>query len=442
MLRAALWVLSLLLCAPLVQAVTVADSAALQQALQAAATPIELRPGLYRGNFIIAHSTQLQCQPGAVIDGNQQGDTLRIQAPDVSVSGCTITAWGSNLTNMNAGIFVEKQAKGVHLEHNSLQGDSFGIWIDASENARIYYNRIEGNERIRSQDRGNGIHLFSATGADVAFNEVFFTRDGIYIDTSNHNRLHANKLHHLRYGVHYMYSYHNEVSHNRTHHTRTGYALMQSKHLEVFGNHSELDENYGILMNFITDSHIHHNTVLNVKTGSNPTGSADIQGAEGKALFIYNSVFNTIEFNHLQQADLGIHLTAGSEDNVIHGNAFIQNRQQVKYVSNRVQEWSHEQQGNYWSDYMGWDRNQDGIGDTGYEPNDAMDKLLWTYPSARLLINSPAVETLRWIQQAFPVLKSKGVQDSFPLMQPPVTEPAELANSISHRLGPQQGVQP
>ena len=51
-----------------------------------------------------------------------------------------------------------------------------------------------------------------------------------------------------------------------------------------------------------------------------------------------------------------------------------------------------------------------------YEPNDSVDKLLWRYPSAKLLMNSPAIEALRWIQKDFPVLKSPGVTDSFPLM--------------------------
>lgn len=419
MLRVVLCAITLFLLPTVLQAVTVTDSTTLQQALQQKQPFIKLGPGNYRGNFLITHRAELQCEPDAVIDAEHQGDALRISAAHVTIEGCTIINWGADLTAMNAGIFIEKQAGSVHITRNTLQGDTFGIWVDASHDALITHNRIEGNLNIRSQDRGNGIHLYAAQGANVAYNEVWHTRDGIYIDTSNGNRLHSNHLHHLRYGVHYMYSHHNEVSHNRTHHTRTGYALMQSKHLLVFGNLSDQDENYGILMNFITESHIHNNQISNVQTGSNPTGTGSIVGAEGKALFIYNSVFNVIENNIFQSSDLGIHLTAGSEDNRISGNAFIQNRQQVKYVSNRTQEWSYEEHGNYWSDYLGWDRNNNGVGDTAYEPNDAMDKLLWTYPLARLLINSPAVETLRWIQKTFPVLRSPGVQDSYPLMAPP-----------------------
>ena len=75
--------------------------------------------------------------------------------------------------------------------------------------------------------------------------------------------------------------------------------------------------------------------------------------------------------------------------------------------------------GNFWSDYLGWDMDSDGIGDVEYEPNDSVDQLLWKFPSAKLLLNSPAVETLRWVQRQFPVLKSPGVVDSHPLMVVP-----------------------
>lgn len=67
---------------------------------------------------------------------------------------------------------------------------------------------------------------------------------------------------------------------------------------------------------------------------------------------------------------------------------------------------------------MGWDRNNDGIGDRPFEPNDNVDKLLWKYPLAKLLMNSPSVQILRWAQMQFPVFKSPGITDSYPLMQP------------------------
>lgn len=376
-----------------------------------------LPAGEYTGQFIIDQPMGLHCEPGAVLQAGGEGNGLLIEASDVTVDGCTLLDWGRDLTDMNAAIFIQPKAQRVVIRNNQLRGPGFGIWVDGSKDVSLLGNVIEGDANLRSQDRGNGIHLYAVSGARIVDNQVRNTRDGIYIDTSNGNHLEGNVLEDLRYGVHYMFANDNSVIGNVTRRTRTGYALMQSRKLEVIGNRSEQDENYGILMNYITYSTIRDNVVSDVRSGS--TGDSMISGAEGKALFIYNSLFNTIENNRFEKSALGIHLTAGSENNRIAGNAFIGNQQQVKYVASRTQEWSQEGRGNYWSDYLGWDRNDDGLGDVAYEPNDNVDRLLWLYPQVRLLMNSPSIEVLRWVQRAFPVVKFPGVQDSYPLMKPP-----------------------
>lgn len=379
--------------------------------------------GVWHGLLVIDKPVTLSCDEGAEFHGGDQGSLIRITASDVTVQNCRLTHWGADLTLLDSGIFVERQAANVLIQNNSFYGDGFGIWLDQCHDAKVFENRIEGNLDVRSQDRGNGIHLFNTRRADIAGNEVWHTRDGIYIDTSQHNILRNNRLHDLRYGVHYMYSYHNTVEGNHTYNTRTGYALMQSKYLTVRNNRSEKDENYGILMNFITNSELSGNVVTQVAQGSSPTGTELIKGAEGKAMFMYNSLYNRVFNNILADSGIGIHITAGSEDNEFFGNSFLSNEQQVKYVANRPQEWSKDGSGNYWSDYLGWDRNADDIGDVPHEANDTMDKLLWKYPTARVLVNSPAVEALRWAQNVFPVLKSPGVTDSHPLMrQPAISE--------------------
>lgn len=357
---------------------------------------------------------------GAILDGEGHGDVIRISAPNVTIRGLTIVNSGRNLTHMNAGIFVERGAERVTIRDNRLDNNAFGIWLDACKGPRVIGNKVHGIPEIRSQDRGNGIHLYSVTEAEIRGNEVWETRDGIYIDTSQNNVLADNLLHDLRYGVHYMYSYSNKVIGNRTYNTRTGYALMQSKYLTVLDNESDRDSNYGMLMNYITYSTIAGNRVHDVQEGTGyVTGGDGVTGAEGKAIFIYNSQFNEIRDNLFADSDIGIHLTAGSEDNTVFGNSFLRNRVQVKYVATRDQDWSHEGRGNFWSDYLGWDLDADGIGDKQYEPNDAVDHLLWKYPIARILMSSPAIETLRWVQEQFPVLKPQGVRDSAPLMLPP-----------------------
>lgn len=392
---------------------------------------IVLSAGLYQGNFVIDKPLTIRCEDNVEINGNHSNDTIRVKAANVTIKDCQIKNWGDDLTAMNAGIFAEKTASNLMVDNNYFYGDTFAIWLDSTQHAIIQNNRIEGNPEVRSQDRGNGIHLFNVSKTLVQNNEVWHTRDGIYIDTSNNNQLLGNYLHDLRYGIHYMYSYSNRVENNLTRNTRTGYALMQSKYLTVVNNRSENDTNYGILMNYIAHSTIEGNQVISTNQQQGPGGQQVVKGAEGKALFMYNAPFNTITNNLLTQSEIAIHLTAGSEGNKIYQNYFVSNRRQVKYVANREVEWSFEERGNFWSDYQGWDRNADGIGDEPFEPNDGLDKILWKYPAANVLINSPAIQTLRWVQKEFPILKSPGIKDSFPLMKNDFGQDASPEKSIN-----------
>ena len=383
---------------------------------------IHLPAGNHTGPIVIDRRLRLIGEPGAVIDGGGQGHAVRVDASEVEIRQLTVRNWGRDLTALNAGIFVQRQAENVRIEDNHLQGPGFGVWLDRARGAQVVGNRIQGDTSLRSQDRGNGVHLYNATHSRIEDNHIWDVRDAIYIDVSNHNVLRGNRMHDVRYGIHYMFSMDNRVENNHTTRTRTGYALMQSKRLIVTGNVSEDDQNYGFLLNNITGSLIRGNRVVHVRSGGSDHSDAHISGAEGKALFVYNAQFNEFSGNHFADSAIGIHLTAGSEDNKIFGNAFIGNFTQVKYVATREQEWSHQGRGNYWSDYLGWDLDGDGVGDTVYQPNDAIDQLLWRHPEAKILMHSPAVQTLRWAQQQFPVFRPPGVKDSAPLMSPPTIE--------------------
>ncbi|WP_444986230.1 nitrous oxide reductase family maturation protein NosD [Halomonas mongoliensis] len=398
----------------------------LQEVLDAASPGDRVRvaEGVYVGNFTVRTPIELVGEPGAILDGAGQGRVLTIEAPGTQVRNLHLRHDGADMTAMDAVIFIDRKATGSLIENNRLEARGFGIWMDSVSDIKVIGNRVSGDTSLRSQDRGNGLHLYDVTGAEIRDNEVWDTRDGIYIDLSNHNRLIGNFLRDQRYGIHYMFSQHNEVRDNLTRNNRLGYALMQSRHLEVVGNRSERDQNYGFLLNFIVDSVIYENVSLDAQRGVPPGTVVEsdghaISGSEGKALFVYNSLFNEIRDNLFARTEIGIHMTAGSEDNEFHGNAFVGNETQVKYVAVREQEWSFEGRGNYWSDYLGWDLSGDGFGDIPYEPNDSVDRLIWTYPMAKILMNSPAVQVLRWVQREFPILRPPGVRDSHPLMALP-----------------------
>jgi len=393
----------------------------IQQVLDSARTGdhIHFRTGVYSVHLRIDKQLTLEGEPGAVLDAGGKGNVVTVQATGVVVRDLDIRHSGTDLTAMDAGIFVAGRAQGVRIEHNHLDAVLFGIWLDGCNGAVIRGNHIHGLSALRLQDRGNGIHLHNVNHTKIEGNEVWETRDGIYIETSNHNTLRHNRMRTLRYGIHYMYSNHNEVIGNQTHNTHTGYALMMSDHLLIRNNRSSDDHNYGVLMNYINYSTLTGNVITGVHAGSGgDTGGMVVAGAEGRGLFIYDSQANEIHGNVVASSDIGVYLTAGSAGNRIYDNRFLNNRTQVKYISTRKQEWSLKGRGNYWSDYLGWDLNGDGIGDRPYLPNDGVDRMLWQFPLAKWLMYSPAIEVLHWVQRQFPLLRPQGVQDSHPLMNP------------------------
>jgi nitrous oxidase accessory protein len=402
--------------------IEVTENDNLQESLDSSTTgdTVLVNPGHYQGNFVIKNGVALKAKNDVVIDALGNGHAFKILASNTSIDNFIIINWGADLTEQSSAIYSDIENENITIINNKLEGDGFGIWVQRAEHILIENNNIKGNLALRSADRGNGIQLSSVKNALVVNNHVTETRDGLYIIASQDSELRGNTLFNLRYGVHYMYSHHNKVINNLTYNTRAGYALMSSKHLVVKGNKSRDSEDYGMLMNFITYSTITQNYIEKVWT--KPENS--VVGREGKGFFVYNSAYNTISDNHIEQSEIGIHLTAGSENTKIFGNSFINNLVQVKYVSNSRQEWSEQGRGNYWSNYLGWDLDGNGTGDSPFEPNDVIDKLIWQYPEAKVLLDSPAVLLLRWVQNQFPILKAGGVKDSFPLMtRPPVKVP-------------------
>jgi nitrous oxidase accessory protein len=389
-----------------------------------------LAKGIYQGNFVVPRSVTLKGNGEAIIDANGKGHALLLTNSHITVDGLKLQNWGQDLTAQDSGIYSDKQASHLVLSNNHLQGSGFGIWLQKGQHIKVLGNTVIGNQKLRSSDRGNGIQLSIVQNVQVKDNDVSGTRDGIYIISSQNNVIENNEMHELRYGIHYMYSHSNKVMNNSAYNTRAGYALMSSRLLTVTGNQSDNSEDYGFLLNFITSSTITHNRITNVWT--KPENK--VLGRDGKGLFVYNSAYNTISHNLVQTAEIGIHLTAGSENTKVFANSFINNPLQVKYVANREEEWSLDGVGNYWSNYLGWDLNNDARGDTPFEPNDGIDKLVWQYPEAKILLDSPAILMLRWVQDQFPVLKPAGVKDSFPLMQPMVLSQAEFVLSQAEAL--------
>jgi nitrous oxidase accessory protein len=402
-----------LILAVLLVAASAADAATLRvrpgENLQAtldaapAGAVVEVERGLYVGNFVIRKPLTLRGIDRPKLSADLDGDTLRIKAPDVTVEGLLVVDSGDSLLAQNAGIYIEPGAHRAVVRDCELSYNLFGLWIEKADDVRVERNVIAGKRDYASPQRGNGIQLYNTKGARIVANRISFVRDALYVDVSHHAEFRGNKLHHSRYGTHYMNSYHNLWEDNDAYYNRGGLALMEVRDQVVRNNRSWGNSDHGIMLRTLQDSVIENNVVA---------GNA-------RGLFIYDVEYATLRGNLVVDNGVGVHLAALSTRNTVQNNSFIANREQVRYVGARDERWGGAPgSGNFFSNYLGWDRDGDGVGDLPYEANDLVDRLLWRHPLVRMLLASPAVQALRVVAQQFPVLRAPSVVDPHPRMQP------------------------
>lgn len=376
------------------------DSGSIGEALKRArpGDAIEVPAGTYRERVQIEKSVRLSGRPGAVIDGGGEGPVVGISAGGAVVEGFTIRNAPTTHDTHGAGVLVIKGADRAVIRNNRIENTNYGVWVTGANGVTIEKNEILGKKELDVEARGNGILLNAADGAVVRENTVRDSRDGVYLEITHHARVEKNDIERSRYSVHTMWCDHGVFNDNRMAGNLVGLALMYTKGSEVNRNVSVGNSTQGIVAIQVIRSQM----IGNVLIGNT------------KGLFLYNSILNRVTDNLIANNNLGIHSWGGSEENEITRNTFFRNEIQVKYVASRDQRWD----GNFWSDYMGWDTGQDGRGDIPYESNTLVDALLWRYPAARLLLFSPALQFLWMVEKQFPILRAPRVVDRAPAMNP------------------------
>lgn len=362
---------------------------------------IEIERARYFGHLLIDKPLTLRGLDRPTIDGELKENTISVKAENVTIEGLIVTNSGGDTLYQHAGVYIYPGSHKAVVRNCDFSYTLFGLWIEKANDVLIENNLITGKRDFDSPRRGNGIQLYNTQRARIIGNNVSFVRDAIYVDVSHDAIFRGNKLHHSRYGTHYMTSYRNVWEDNETWYNRGGLALMEVRDQVVRNNRAWGNSDHGIMLRTIQDAVIENNVVAGNQRG----------------FFIYDAEYNELRGNRVIDNVVGIHLWAGSKNNKVERNDFIANREQIRYVAARDMIWG-EQDGNHWSNYLGWDRNGDGIGDVQYEANDLVDRLTWRHPMMKLLLGSPAIQTLRMVAQQFPLLRAPSIVDPNPRMEP------------------------
>ncbi len=373
---------------------------------------VELAPGMYRGGVLITKPLTLVGTDWPVVDGQGLGSVIEVRAPDVRIEGLVIRNSGSRLDREDAGISSTTSPR-IDIRGNRFKEVLFGMFLRRSNGAHIANNDIQSMDLFIAR-RGDGIRLWQSSTAVVEGNHLIGGRDAVFWFTDKIT-VRRNHVEDGRYGLHFMYSDGATVEENLLEHNSVGAFLMYSTDLVVSGNifrSNRGPSGYGLGIKDVDGLKANKNHFVENRSG------LYVDNSPSKVGVSHNIEENVFAFNNI-----GAMLGSTVARNTFTGNAFIDNGEHVTSDSTGGLEanyWSKDGIGNYWSDYSGYDSNQDGIGDTPYEVDNLFGNLQTRYPNLRFFSGTLAATAIDVAGRTFPHLRPNPIlTDVAPLAAPP-----------------------
>ncbi len=357
---------------------------------------IEVHGGIYPTPLIVEKSVSLIGIDSPVIDGQGKGSLVVINAPQVVLSGFTLRHSGQSLAHEDTAIVI--QAAHVKVSNNLLEDVMFGIYFANASNGLAENNIIHGKPLDESM-RGDGIRVWYSNDVQLIGNDVINGRDTL-IWYSNNITIRNNHIHSDRYGLHFMYNNNAVVEDNVIENNAVGAYMMYSAGLIMTGNRYSNNRGasgYAIALKDMDHARIENNqfigNVVAVYLDNSPSLFDD---------------YNIFSHNFIAYNNIGLMGLPSVQRNIFQDNTFLENYQQVS-VQGRGNLlgnlWNKDGIGNYWSNYVGYDRDGDGVGDMPFRAEKLFESLADNEPTLRLFSFSPASQVIDFAASAFPSLR-------------------------------------
>ncbi|MBF0471820.1 MAG: nitrous oxide reductase family maturation protein NosD [Gammaproteobacteria bacterium] len=350
--------------------------------------------GRYQGPVMIEKKITIDGRNGVTIDSAGQGSVIYLDSDGVVLRNLHLTGSGESHNDIDAGVQVRGDFNVI--KDNMIDDTLFGIDLGESK-----FNIIRRNH-IRSKDvelgvRGDSIRLWYSFNNKILDNTVRDSRDMVAW-YSGDNIFRGNEISGGRYSLHFMYSRSNLVEDNHFARNSVGIFLMYSDGITVRNNYiANASGATGVGIGFKETSGvtIENNRILYCAT----------------ALYIDVSPYepettNLIEGNLLAFNNIGIRFLNDWQGNHFHANRFKGNISQV-IVSGAGSANRNVWQGNYWDDYDGFDRDNNGVGDHPYELYAYADRFWMDVPGAQFFKGSPLLEVIDFLEKLVPFSEPK-----------------------------------
>ncbi|WP_224484919.1 nitrous oxide reductase family maturation protein NosD [Robertkochia aurantiaca] len=370
-------------------------------AMAKAGDTLLVQKGVYKEyNLLVDKPLTILGKDLPVIDGEDKGEVIRVVADSVEIDGLLIRNVGTSYTSDHAAIRIVR-SKDFRIRNVVLEKLFFGIFIEKSTHGEILNNRISGDAE-NEYSSGNGIHLWYSDHIRVTDNKVEGVRDGIYLEFSHHVNIFNNiSTDNLRYGLHFMFSNNDSYRNNVFRNNGAGVAVMFSKEIEMIDNRFEKNwgtASFGLLLKEINDAVIKGNTFEQNTVGINIEGSNRI---------VY-------EGNDFIRNGWALKVLGACYTNTFTKNNFLSNSFDLSYNSRMNDNSFHK---NYWSDYTGYDLDEDGIGDVPYRPVKLFSYIVNNTPETIILLRSLFVDIIDFSEKVSPVFTPDNLLDNAPLIR-------------------------
>ena len=345
-------------------------------------------PGIYAGPAVIAKPITLDGGGKATLAGNGRGTVLTLATSGATLRGLRLTGSGDSHDGIDAGLLVAGDDNLV--EHNAIDDVLFGIHLRQGNRNRIRANRVTGRAAPRGA-RGDGLRLWNSRHNRIEGNAFRTVRDLTFANSPD-NLILRNTLADGRYGMQFAFSPRARGEGNRLADTDTGIAVLYSPDLVLRGNtiaHALDGGGAGLSLKDSGGALVEDNEILHCAAGLSANAPLNAETAL------------TVRGNRFAHNIVGMYFYGEQGGHKIVDNRFENNLTQVAVSAAGVgaaNDWT----GNLWSDYQGFDRDGDGIGDTPHEVWLYSDRIWMETPRAKFFANSPALELLDFLEKLAP----------------------------------------
>jgi len=362
---------------------------------------ILVRAGTYREpTIVVDRRVTIEGDSFPALDGEGKREIMVVTANGVTVRGLRFMNVGASHVEDRAAIRVTNAA-GCVIENNRFDNAFFGIYLGRVTGCLVSRNVMRGVRRTE-ESSGNGIHLWSSSDVRVVDNRISGHRDGLYFEFTRGAEARGNvSEENVRYGLHFMYSDSCRYLDNTFRRNGAGVAVMYTKSVAMIGNRFEENRGsaaYGLLLKEIADPVLERNVFRDNTVGLFADGAARIQ-ATG----------NTFSGN-----GWAVKLMASTEGGRFSANEFVGN---TFDVSSNSRANSTVFDGNYWSEYEGYDLDRDGVGDVPHRPVRLFSLVVEDNEPALILLRSLFIRLLDTAERVLPSLTPETLADARPSMR-------------------------